>query len=102
MDDDTKLWSVDRSWGNHRGNSDGTLAPSDFTRMHVDRGDSTAKCSKRILLNSIDGTRPIGFGGDITADQPTGTIGDMATNPNFAAMVCRRCVPKSTDSGKGS
>jgi hypothetical protein len=76
---DPLVWSVDRSWAQYTGNSDGNFAESDTRRFHIDRGDSTAKCSTRVLLNSLAGDRPIGRLSEIS--------------PALRAMVCRRCVP---------
>ncbi len=88
IEEDTPLWSVDRSWSNYRGNANGELAPSDLTKSHIDRGDSTAKCSSRILLNSLDS--------GIYADQPTGTVGELERQA--PGIICRRCVPNGTKS----
>lgn len=93
-DSDPFLWSVDRSWGNIRTSQDGESFLGAQTKYHVDRGDSTAKCSRRILLNSIDGTTSVGFAGDIYADQPVGRVSEVR-----ASMICRRCVPKASGSG---
>jgi hypothetical protein len=86
MDDDTKLWSVDRSWAQYRGNSDGNLAASDQTKLHVDRGDTTAKCSPRVFLNSMPG------------DADAGTVAEWRGDDR----VCRRCVRESNDSTNGA
>lgn len=75
------VYGVDRSWSNYRANSDGHMAPSDHRKFHLDRGDSTAKCSSRVLLNSLPGDR-----GEPLAD----------LERNAPGAVCRRCVPRST------
>lgn len=71
------LYGIDRSWTRYRANSDGDLFASDHRKLHLDRGDSTAKCSKRILLNSLPGDH--GY-----------TLTEAASMPE---AVCRRCVP---------
>jgi hypothetical protein len=83
------LWSVDRSWSRYRGNSNGDLAPSAQTKLHIDRGDSSAKCSRRIFLNSLTDDVPVGFsGGGMSMDTDSGTASE-----NVRDDVCRRCVP---------
>lgn len=75
---DPILYSVDRSWSNYRGSRiSGDLAPSDTRKYHVDRGDSTAKCSPRILLNSLKGD----------------AAGERLSEIRETGLVCRRCVP---------
>lgn len=94
---DPLVWGVDRSWSNYRGNSNGDLASSERTKCHVDRGDSTAKCSRRILLNSLKGSDAVGFSGGVNAaDMPAGRASEIGR-----AEVCRRCVPviQPDDSG---
>jgi hypothetical protein len=90
-DADPLLWSIDRSHGRMWREGE---RPRKF---HVDRGDSTAKCSSRILLNSIDATRPTGFGGAISADAPAGRVSEIEAE--MPELICRRCVPKPHDVG---
>ena len=80
MTDERELFSVDRSWSQYRGNSDGDLAVSDHTKLHLDRGDSTAKCSPHVFLNSLQG------------DASVGTVAELAADPKTARWICRRCV----------
>jgi hypothetical protein len=79
--DDPYLWSVDRSWSNYRGNSDGELAPSDHTKLHLQREDTTtAMCSRWVLLNALRGDRPAGRLSEYQGTEHEG-------------LICRRCVP---------
>lgn len=86
MTDDRILYSVDRSWGNLRSNADGDLAVSDYTKLHLDRGDSTAKCSPRVFLNSLSG------------DMGAGSVAEIEADTKYARWICRRCVPKPKES----
>lgn len=88
MDDETDpyLWTVDRGWGRVPSNSEGE--PYYETKLHIDRGDSTAKCSRRIFLNSLPLAR-----GVITADAPAGRVSDFEDDLNLRTLICRRCVP---------
>lgn len=89
---DPYLWSVDRSYGRMWREGE---TPRKF---HIDRGDSTAKCSPAILLNSLDLTRPVGFGGAIMADAPIGRVSEVERD--MPERVCRRCVPEPHASGR--
>lgn len=90
VDTDPLVWSVDRSWGNVKANSDGTMYPSDYRKYHVDRGDSTAKCHRRIFLNSLRDSKVPGMSGagGFGDDAPAGRASELARED-----VCRRCVP---------
>lgn len=88
VETDPLVWSVDMSWSQYRGNKDGDLARSDRRKYHVDRGDTTAKCSPRIFLNAMKNVRSVGFGGGIYDDMPAGRASELDRED-----VCRRCVP---------
>lgn len=84
---DPELWSVDRSWSDRvPANGDGEVFPSKHLKLHVDGGDTTAKCSRRILLNSMPG------------DRSAGRLSEIETDPRMRSAICRRCVPQSHDS----
>lgn len=79
-EEDPYLWSVDRSWTQYRGNSDGELPPSERRKLHLATEDTVAKCSSRVLLNSMPGDRPAGRLSHFEADDPD--------------VICRRCLPR--------
>lgn len=65
---------------------------SDFvSKFHLNRGDSTAKCSPRILLNLPIRGRAIGIGGSVVED----SYGDGGwyLDGLDRDQICRRCVP---------
>lgn len=81
-DADPWLWGVDRSWTDRvPANLDGDVFPSKVTKLHLTTEDTTAKCSRRILLNSLQG------------DRPAGRLSDFE-GTEYEGMICRRCVPR--------
>lgn len=87
MSDDRLLWSVDWSWrqGRSSANLDGEIPASARTAFHLDRGDSSAKCSPRVLLNSMED------------DVPVGTVSEWEDPENGnPSRICRRCVPRTS------
>lgn len=82
MTDETDpfLWSVDRSWSYVAQNLDGQ--PYYQTKVHLDDGDTRARCSRQILLNSLPG------------DRPSGRLSDYEGDPRLVRWICRRCVPR--------
>jgi hypothetical protein len=79
MIDTRPMFGVDFGWSSYsnRRNQDGGTYPSKVTKFHVDRGDSTALCSQRILLNALPG------------DVPAGTVEELMTD--YPSRVCSKC-----------
>ncbi len=79
MPERVMVFNVDASWSQYRGSRyNGELARGDASKFHIDRGDTTAKCSPRVILNSLPGD--VGeWLDELEADTPS--------------LVCRRCVP---------
>lgn len=71
------VWNVDKSYSNYRGSKlNGDLPPSEKSKYHLDSGDTTAKCSPRVLLNSMPGD-----------------VGEWLDTLS-RDEVCRKCVPE--------
>lgn len=66
----------------------GQYNPYFRSKYHLDRGDTTAVCSTRVLLNTPIADRGVGFGGPMSY----GDGGQPLSNCE-RSEVCRKCVP---------
>lgn len=77
----------------------GRYNPYFISKYHLDRGDTTATCSTRVLLNTPAGDRGPGWGGPLSFGDGGQRLGNCTRDE-----VCAKCVPvlpssRSIDSG---